>query len=193
MTKVTIELPNELRVPVGKTGKVTVVPLKTYSPKLIQFAVLQGITGALNDVSRGKNDKDQPNSDEVWAALRDKRITAWTQGQWTLSRQGGGSTIVGRMKEAYIVEQCAVHNCAASLIESKIKQTVHQVFGEKETANFTKFLDALATLVSKDRKLDFDDVRQKLETKYTDAAVELMASREKVADKIDLSSIDIDF
>lgn len=188
---ITITLPETITVPVGKTGLSTKLNIKDLNESVIAMAVINGFTSAINDVSRGKDDSDKPNSDDVWAAMRDKRCAAWLAGTWTHSKQGAGASIIGRMKEAYVSEQSIAHNVSATVIRKKIKQTVADVFGADEPATFNRFLDAIATLYAKANKLDFDDVRYKLEAKYTKLAIEAAAQSEQLSDSLDLSAIEL--
>lgn len=186
----TIELPAAVTVETGKTGQAVKLKLADVPENVLAMAVINGFTSALNDVSRGKDENDKPNSDAVWHSMREKRADPWLAGEWSFSRQGAGAGIVTRMKEAYVMEQSQLHNVAPSVIASKIKETVQAVFGKEESATFPRFLDAIATQYVKANKgAELDDIRQKLETKYRDAAIAMNAEREEASKTLDLSQI----
>lgn len=187
----TIVLPSVITVPLGKTGLSTKLTLAELNESVIAMAVINGFTSAINDVSRGKDESDKPNSDDVWLAMRDKRCAAWLAGTWTHTKQGGGSNMTSRMKEAYVTEQSIAHNVSPTVIRKKIKQTVADVFGADEPATFNRFLEAIATVYAKANKLDMTDVRNKLEDKYIKLALEAAKQSAELTDSLDLSNIEL--
>lgn len=191
MAKFTITLEDTIRVPLGDTGRFTEVPVGKLPESAIRFAAINGLVGALNNVSRGKDENDKPNSDDVWAAMREKRVAPWLQGQWgSVTRESS----IAPMREAYVDETRARTRQSVTGVERDMTTLVRATFGEKEKATFGKFLDALATAIAKERKLEMPDVREKLDAKYARLAREAAEARKAAADsvKLDLSSIDLD-
>ncbi len=139
------DLPSKIRVPLGKTGRYTEVDVESISkfPMVAKAAFLNGFTSALGDISRGFSDeaKTKQNTDDVWAAARDKRVTSWERGDWA-SKERGDSNLTF-VKEQYVFEQM-VKGVKQSEIDKSIKGTVARIFGEDAKATFDMFMKALA-------------------------------------------------
>lgn len=191
MTKFTIELEAEMKVPVGDTGLVTVLRIKDMPEATIRFAAINGLIGALNNVSRGKDENDKPNSDDVWASMREKRTRPWYEGSWgSVTRESASAP----MREAYVDETRARTNQSIAEVEKDMAALVKSVFGDKEKATFGRFLDALANQVAKAQKLDEGETRDRLDAKYRRLAKEAADARAKAAEglKLDFSAISLD-
>lgn len=198
------DLPAEMQVPVGDTGKTTTLRLKDFAPSVIRSAVINGFIGALNNVSRGKDDETgKPNSDDVWASMRQKRADVWAAGDWA-GRGGGGAEAKG-LKEAYIAERLQAGSTLAK-IEAAMKAQVIAIFGSKPTddkapavpVSFDNFLKAVATAVARKEdaraKPDSEAAManyEKLVTVWTEKANTLRAQRASAAGDIDLGDMGI--
>ena len=188
---VTLSIPTSIRMPVGKDGKLeNIVQLDKLPVAALQFAVVNGFLSALSDVSRPKDDDGKPMNDAAWQAARDKRASAWMQGLWAAKAGQRGEQFVTHMRNAFVAEQVAKGKTVKE-IDALIVARVRALFGDKEKATFDRFLDATSTLIAKEAKVDYDDVRAKLETKYEALAREALAAAEKVVDAIDISDIDL--
>ncbi len=189
--EVTISIPAYIHVPVGKDGKLeNVVQLDKLPVEALQFAVVNGFMSALSDVSRPKDDNGKPMDDAAWQAARDKRTLPWKQGLWAAKAGQRGEQFVTHMRNAFVAEQVSKGKTVKE-VDALISARVKALFGDKEKATFDRFLDATATLIAKEAKVDYNDARAKLETKYETLAREALAAAEKVVDAIDISDIDL--
>jgi hypothetical protein len=196
---ISIELPTDVKVALGDTGRETLIPVSAIAkahPQVIRFAVLNGLIGAVNNVSRGKDENGKENSDDVWASMRDKRVAVWMTGDWA-GKGGGGERASAALKEAFIAERLAA-GATMRQIEAAIKAAVKDAFGEKEPATFSRFMDALAlTLSARDnggkpaKAEDVAAMRDRIEAKYKGLAEEAAKQRANVKAGLDLSAIDI--
>lgn len=200
MFKFEVELPESIKVAVGDTGLETVVDVKAVaaaSAEVIRFACLAGFIGSLNNISRGKQeDGGKPNSDAVWAAMRDKRVKAWVAGDW--SQRAGGERATTALKEAYIDDIRQAKGATIAQVERGIKDLVADTYGKDEPATFSRFMDALAlTLARRDAggvgetAESIADYRAKIEAKYQGLADAAKAKRAEVSAKLDVTGIDL--
>lgn len=190
MFTISIEVPESFEVAVGDTGQNTKVDLKailSQHPIVARYAILNGMIGALNNVSRGKNDETQaPNSDAVWAAMRDKRAAVWLTGEWS-GKGGGGDRATTQLRDAFIAERMAA-GATLKQADDSIKALVKATYGDKEPATFSRFMDALALMISKRDQIDEQDARTQIESKYRRLAEDAAAARAKASSVMDLSS-----
>jgi hypothetical protein len=203
MFKFHAELPASITVPLGDTGLSTEVPIKAIAeahPELIRFAVCNGFIGALNNISRGKDDSGAAFSDAVWAGMRQKKVDTWLQGDWA-ARAGGGDRATTVLKEAYLDERKAATGATTAALEKSIKATVQDTFGKDEPATFSRFMDAVALLVTRRDRTGADEAadefkaavgetRARFEAKYRKLAEEAAAKRAKVKASIDVADLD---
>lgn len=196
----TITVTNPLvRLPLGDTGLHTEFDISKMSEGVLGMALVNGFIGALNNISRGKGEDDKPNSDAVWASMRAKKVDAWLAGDWA-SRSGGGERAMTALKEAFVDERKAATGASSAAIEKSIKELVKATFGEKESATFARFMDAVAlTMARKEHgndKLASDSIavtelRAKIEAKYQGLADAAAKARAKASAKLDLTDIAI--
>lgn len=192
MFKVQIELPETFEVPTGDTGKSVKVALQDIAkahPQVLRFAVLNGMIGALNNVSRGKSEDGEANSNDVWHGQREKRAQVWMTGEWA-GKGGGGERTTTALKEAFVAERVAAGATVAQ-IEAGIKAAVRSTFGDKEPATFSRFMDALAATVAKRDKREVAEVRDQIEAKYRKLADDAAAARAKAKDSLDLANFQL--
>lgn len=188
---VSLSIPTSIRMPVGKDGKLeNIVQLDRLPIEALQFGLINGFLSALSDVSRPKDDNGKAMDDAAWQAARDKRASAWYRGDWAAKAGQRGEQFVTHMRNAFIAEQVAKGKTVKET-DALIAGRVKAVFGDKEKASFDRFLDATATLIAKEAKVDYDSTRAKLEAKYEALAREALAAAEKVVDAIDISDIDL--
>lgn len=198
MFTVSFEVLESIKVAVGDTGLETVVDIKAIAahPDLLRFALLAGFIGSLNNISRGKHeDTDKPNSDVVWAGMRDKRVKAWLAGEW--SQRAGGERATTALKEAYIDDLRASSGATLAQVERGIKDLVSEMFGKDEPATFSRFMDALAlTMARRDHGDDDGAVqeatvayRERIEAKYAGLAEAAKTKRAGAAAKLDVTGI----
>lgn len=134
-----------LRTTLGDTGKVTVVPIKDIAekhPDVVRMAAIRGFVGALNDISRGKAENGKANSDDVWAAARDKRVKPWTEGSWAAIERAESQYTA--MREQYYTERAEAAGLTRAEVDKTIRGLVTEMFGKDENATFSRFLDAVA-------------------------------------------------
>jgi hypothetical protein len=197
MFEVTISLPATITVPLGDTGKSTEVAIQSIArnPDVLRFALLNGFMGALNNISRGKDEASgKPNSDDVWAAARAKKVDTWLAGEWA-ARASGGERQSSMIREAYVDFVKRETKATQGQVDASIKALVVEMFGKDESATFARFMDAWAL---KRARKDGDDseqniatVREAFESKFRKMAEAAAASRAKAASKLDLSDLDI--
>lgn len=206
MVKVTFEVADTLSVPVGDTNKTTVVDIAAIYkafPDVCRFALINGFVGALNNVSRGKDeDTGKPNSNDVWASMREKRAAVWLRdGTWA-GRGGGGAESKG-LKEAWLADRLAAGSTIAKA-EAAMKAMVISVFGSKPNddkasavpVTFDNFLRAVATTAARreDAKAAVDsdaanaNYAKLLET-WEGKAAALRAERSAATDAIDIGDM----
>lgn len=198
MFSITVELPESLEVALGDTGKVTKVDVTAIAkhPEVLRFALINGFMGALNNISRGRGEDDKPNSDAVWASLREKRVNAWLAGEWA-GRSGGGERATTALKEAFIDERRADTGATIAQVEKSIKALVESTFGKDEPATFGRFMDALAlTMARRDigdkaTPEQVADYRTRIEAKYQKLADDTRAKRDAAKAVLDVTSISL--
>jgi len=199
MFTVSIELPTSVEIATGDTGKSVKVDLQAIAkahPQVLRYAVLNGMIGALNNVSRGKGEDGSANSDDVWHSQRQKRADVWLTGEWA-GKGGGGERATTALKEAFVAERMAAGATMAQ-IDKAIKDAVAQAFGAKEPATFSRFMDALAIVIAsrdsapaKPSSDAIDSTRVKIEAKYRKLADDAAALRAKASAAIDLGGIEL--
>lgn len=200
MFNVSIELPETVAVATGETGKSVTIDIQAIAkahPQLLRFAVVNGFLGAMNNVSRGKDEAGAANSDAVWHSLREKRAAVWMSGEWA-GKGGGGERATTGLKDAFVAERMAAGATSAQ-VEASIKGAVKQAFGDKEPATFSRFMDALAlTLAQRDHSgkgkptdETVADYRSRIEAKYRKLADEAAAARAQAKAGLDLTAIDL--
>jgi hypothetical protein len=156
MFKVTIELPESVACEqMGDNGALlfkTTVDLKAIAaahPDVLRYAVINGFIGALNNVSRGKDDNGRPNTDAVFESLRAKRAAVWMTGQWA-GKGGGGQRVSTPLREALFDERRDSFGETRAAAERHLADTVKSVLGDKEAASFDNYCLAVGTLIAKE-------------------------------------------
>lgn len=203
MQTVSIQLPESIRVPLGDTGKSTevrVADIAKQHPDLIRNAALQGFIGALNNISRGKDEQGKALSDDVWATARQKKVDVWMQGDWA-GKSGGGDRATTQLKEAYVDERKEATGATTAAVERQIKDTVANVLGKDTSATFANFMSAVALVVARrdnagaDENSEaferaVDETRARFEAKYQKLADDAAARRAKAKAGLDVADLD---
>lgn len=153
--------------------------------------VLAGIfeVGAKTMLTNVFNGQGKAATDAARLDALEKKMAAWYRGELNVVSRGESQYTA--MREQYIDERRAATKATRSEVEKAIKETVKAVFGADESATFSKFLDAVATLKAKQAGTEMADEREAIETALVERTEKAAAERAKVADKIDLSAIDL--
>lgn len=187
MTRVSLELATSVTVAMGKdSGDRLVIETKRLPANVLEAIVTAGIKVILTNAYNGGG-KDAKQADKLAAAT--KKLDAWYRGEFNVVARG--DSMLTAMREAYIddIRQKSDGALSVSDIEKSIKETVHSVFGEKESATFGKFLDALATLLSRENESEVAAERDALESYYLALADEAAKRRTASAAKIDVKGL----
>ena len=189
--KITLELPVSVSTGLGDTSLKTIVPIKDYNEDVLKFALINGFIKAVNDVSRGVDDDGKVLTDEAWLAKREKRMTAWADGQWALRGAGErGDSNLRFLKEHYYYECLTERAMSASKVDKEMKETIKTTLGDDAKLTFDNFMLAIATSAVEDGDKDKIDAMYKdIEAELQKRADEAKAKREKAASKVDVSSI----
>lgn len=165
----------------------TVIPIEaifTAHPQLLRYAVYHGMYGKLGNVSKGGLSKqlDRPATDADLKKARDKIVENWMNGDWNANRTGPRDSMVGDMREAFIVKQVG-NGKTPKEADAMIRAAVTEAFGKDEKATFPKFLEAIATIKCKRpvadgaEPLDYDTVLKEVTDAAESAALKLRAER----------------
>lgn len=187
MAKVTINLPTAHVVRRHADGDI----ILDFS-KLPEAIINQIVTvGAQTILTNTWNGAGKEASDGERRGMVEKKIGAWMRGEWSANGGARGDAFSSLMKEAYIEAVVALTGASPKKVDESMAALVKSTFGEKEANRFPRFLDAKAKAEAKRDGTDEAEVRAALEEKWTAAANALAAERSKVADKLDLTSIDV--
>jgi len=190
MATFTITLSDAVRVPLGDTGKFTEVPIKDFPASTIQFAVHAGFQGALNNISRGKDEKGKPLSDDAWAALRAKRVQPWIDGtSWGSTTRESN---IAPLKEAFIADMRAKYAemfPSDKAVEDYFAGVVKETLGKDEKATFANMMAAIATQKAKANGSSVEDETTTLMDIYGKMAEERAEQRKAATSKLDVSGI----
>lgn len=194
MLKVTVELPESIRVPLSDTGKFTTVPIADIAkhPHVLRFAVIAGFEGALNNISRGKDEKGKPNTDATFAAMRDKRMKPWIDGADSWGSTERGESAYTAMREVWIDDFRARTNATQKEADAFIRDKVAERLGKDTKATFGAFLDASALdIVDAKQAKNTDEARTMLEAHLSGLIEARDEARAKVAKKLDVPAFDL--
>lgn len=194
MFKVEIELPESIRVPLSDTGKSTTVPIADIAkhPHVLRFAVIAGFEGALNNISRGKDEKGKPNTDAAFAAMREKRMKPWLDGADSWGSTERGESQYTAMREVWVDDFRARTKATDKEATAFIRAKVEQRLGKDTKATFGAFLDATALdLVDAKQAKTADEARSMLESHLSGLIEKRDAERAKVEAKLDVPAFDL--
>lgn len=189
MAKLTIEMPATVKVAMGKdSGQFLTVDIKRMVPFSALWIALitAGIKTILTNVYNGGG-KDAKH--DVKMAAAQKKLDAWYRGEFNIVERG--DSMLTAMKEAYIDDiRSKQEGASIKDVEESIKATVSAVYGEKETATFGKFLDAMGTLLHKqDDSQTAEQHREAMESYLAGLVEESAKKRSAVAAKLDVTGL----
>lgn len=194
MFKVTIELPESIRVPLSDTGKFTLVDIAAIAkhPRVIRFAALAGFEGALANISRGKDDKGKPNSDATFAASREKRMKPWLEGADSWGSTERGESQFTAMREVWVDDYRARAKATPKEADAFIRSKVESRLGKDTKATFGAFLDATALdIVDAKEAKDATEARTMLEAHLSGLVEARDKARAEVEAKLDVPAFDL--
>lgn len=191
MNKVNMTLPTAITVAMGKdSGDRLAVDTARLPANVLEAIVVAGIKVILTNAYNGGG-KEAKQDDKLNAAT--KKLDAWYRGEFNVVNRG--DSMLTAMREAYIDDVRAKAGCSAKDVETAIKATVSAVFGEKESATFGKFIDALGTMIAREEHgKDATDeqiaaAREAIEAKYLGLADEAAKRRSAATAKIDVKGL----
>jgi len=199
MQKMNITLPTQIAVALGKdSGKRVNVETKRLPANVVEAIAVAGIKVILTNVFNGGG-KDAKQADRE-AAVQ-KKLDAWYRGEFNVVARG--DSFMTTLREVYIDDIRAKREEAGSPVsvvevEKSIKATVASVFGEKESATFGRFIDAMARLLAREEhgpdatEEQIAEAREAFEGHYAAMAEERAKKAAAAADKIDLTGIALD-
>lgn len=187
MAKVTINLPTAHIIKRHADGDIILDLTKLPLPIVEQICTIGAQTVLINAWNGG----GAAATDSEKRAAVMKKIDAWLRGEWSANGGARGDAFSTLMKEAYVEAVVAATGASPKKVDESMAALVKSTFGEKAANRFTRFLDAKAKVEAKRDGADEADVRKALEDKWAAAATALAAERAKVADKLDLTSIDV--
>jgi len=194
MVKVTIELPDSIRVPLSDTGKFTTVPVADIAkhPHQIRFAAIAGFEGALANISRGKDDKGKPNSDATFAATREKRMKPWIEGADSWGSTERGESAYTAMREVWVDDYRTRAKATLKEADAFIRAKVESRLGKDTKATFGAFLDATALdIVDAKQAKTADEARTMLEAHLSGLVEARDKARAEVEAKLDVPAFDL--
>lgn len=198
MQKLTINLPDTIAVAMGKdSGKRVNVETKRLPANVAEAIIVAGVKVILTNVFNGGG-KEAKQADRE-AAVQ-KKLDAWYRGEFNVVARG--DSILTAMREVYILDTIAKYKAAGTevtiaQVEKSIKDTVTAAFGEKESATFGRFIDAMARLIARNEhgkdatEEQIGAAREAFEAHYAKLVEERAAKQAKAAEKIDLTAINL--
>lgn len=183
MTEVTIKLPAStvIRTVAGEPFKIEWAKV----PASVMSQLLEGgATIVLNNAfNGGGKEADEATKLEQMRKRRD----AWYAGEYVVSSRG--DSWMTRLREQYVDDMKEQTGATAKQVEESMKALVADTFGEKEKASFARFLDALATAIAKEEKMDVDEARQQVTEQLEKRVAEVDAERAAKAKKLDVKGL----
>lgn len=197
MPKLTLDLPTTVTVALGKdTGSRLAVECKRLPAKVVEAILVAGIKVILTNAYNGGG-KDAKQADKE-AASR-KKLDAWYRGEFNVVNRG--DSMMTALREAYIDDVREKTGATAKQVEESIRAAVTAVFGEKEAATFGRFIDAMGTLIAREKAKGAGDgpateeaiatEREAFEARYQTLADEAAKRRNESKNKIDLTGLAI--
>jgi hypothetical protein len=178
---VTLEIPNELHVPLGENGKATTIPLESFNEEVLKMGLVNGFVKALGDISRGKDEKGVPLSDDAWLGARQKRVDAWLKGVWAKGERGDSNMAI--VKDQFFFEQMA-GGASQKSIDKLIKSTIEEYLGKDEKFTFANFLTAIGKANFPEDEKAAEEHADELEKLLMERALKRKAEQDKAASKI---------
>lgn len=178
MFKITIELPASSDMATLPNGDPFKVDWTKVPANVLADIVVNGGKIVMNNV------KNSNKGDEE--AKMTARRNAWYEGNYTIVDRG--DSWMTELKEQFVFEQ-AGKGKTPKQVDAEISATVKHVFGEKEKATFSKYLDAVATVMAKANGEEYEAVRGGIESDLADRMRDRRNAQAKTAAKIDVSEL----
>lgn len=130
--------------------------------------------------------KEQPEADR-FKALKGK-MDSWYKGEFSSS--GRGDSWMTELKNQFVSEQMLERGVTPAQVEKELKELVRSTFGEKESATFSRFLDAVALHLSKEEDAgEYEDIRAGIEQDLAERTAKAKAEREAAASKVEVKGL----
>jgi hypothetical protein len=181
-----IELPSSIVIREGHTLDLTKVPAN-----VLAELVKSGAIVILNNTYNGGG-KDRDQKEKTAAML--KRMDAWLAGSFTMIERGESQYTA--MREQYYAEQAQKFGRSRNEVDKTIKALVESTLGKDKPANFSNFLEAVATAKraampkpvkgSADERPTVIAVREEIEKALAERTEKAAAERAKVAASVKL-------
>ena len=191
MSQKNISLPATITVQMGKgsTDRL-LVDTNRIPANVIEAIFTAGAKVILSNTYNGGG-KDMPHKERLAAAQ--KKLDAWYRGEFNIVNRG--DSMMSALREAYVDDVKAKTGATSKQVEDSIRSTVSAVFGEKESATFGRFVDAMGTLIAREKhdgKPSEEQVRTErdaFEATYQKLADEAAKRRADASAKLDLTSL----
>jgi hypothetical protein len=193
MTKVTLNLPSAITVALGKdSGKRQEVETARVAANVWEAIAVAGAKVILTNVFNGGG-KDASFDDK--AAAVQKKLDAWYRGEFAVIERGDSAMTA--MKEACLEYRISQYGETMAQAERHIRDTVKETFGEKESATFGKYLDAVGTALAREQHgkaataEQVAEARATVEAFYQGLADEAARKRAEIAAKVKAPKLDL--
>jgi hypothetical protein len=173
--------------------EIPVYEIFTRHPEMIRFAIIAGLGGKLGNISKSGLSKqlDRPATDADLASARKGIVKTWLEdGTWNMRGGGERDSLVSFMWDAYFAEKGLITEAAKKQERKRIGELVRKRYGEKESASFGRYLDAVADTLQAAGRGDAAELRQRLGEKYTSLAKELRDATTSASASIDASELE---
>lgn len=191
MAKVSLNLPTTTTVALGKdTTDRLPIEWARVKPNVLEAILVAGAKVIITNAYNGGG-KEAKQPDRVAAAT--KKLDAWYRGEFNVINRG--DSMMTALREAYVDDVKAKTGATTKQVEESIRSAVSQVFGEKEAATFGRFVDAMGTLIARqkhDGKPTDEAVqteREAFEARYQALADEASKRRAEATSKLDLAGL----
>lgn len=188
MTNVSIQLPTTpvlIRTVGGEPIRLDFAKLPV---NIVGELVVAGAKIILTNTFNGGG-KDATEQDK--RAQLEKKMAAWYKGEFNVVARG--ESAMTALRNQYIDERRAATNATQAEVEKQIKATVASVFGKDESATFSRFLDAVATLKAKAKgeQRAVADIRAEIEDGLAKRADEAEQARAKARAELTVDVADL--
>jgi hypothetical protein len=191
MAKVSLNLPTTTTVALGKdTTDRLPIEWARVKPNVLEAILVAGAKVIITNAYNGGG-KDAKQVDKVSAAT--KKLDAWYRGEFNVVTRG--DTMMTALREAYVDDVKAKTGATTKQVEDSIRAAVSNVFGEKEAATFGRFIDAMGTLIARQKHGDkpTDEAvqaeREAFEARYQALADEAAKRRADASKTLDLTGL----
>jgi hypothetical protein len=190
MAKVTLNLPTTTTVALGKdTTDRLPIEWSRVKPNVLEAILVAGAKVIVTNAYNGGG-KEAKQADKVAAAT--KKLDAWYRGEFNVVNRG--DSMMTALREAYVDDVKAKTGATTKQVEDSIRAAVSNVFGEKEAATFGRFIDAMGTLIARQKHGEPNEEqtaaeRAAFEARYQGLADEAAKRRAEATPKLDLAGL----